>query len=136
MSLPLSLSDAHSGSIKKNIRIKFIFSWVVLFLTFIFCWEMLIFYTLKPCTMMLGVISFVMVYHFKGSGSIIFIAFLSCLLAIVSYLVAMYTYCSVVLPSNLFKTTDFYFSFVQEHFSSIEYSLLMAGTYLAYALKK
>jgi len=136
MSLPLSLSDAHSGSIKKNIRIKFIFSWVVLSLTFIFCWEMLIFYTLKPCTIMLGVIPFVMVYYFKGSGSIIFVALLSCVLAIVGYLVAMYTYCSVVLPSNFFKSADFYLSFVQEHFSSIEYCLLMAGTYLAYTIKK
>jgi len=136
MSLPLSLFAAHSGSIKKNTRIKFIFSWVVLFLTFIFCWEMLIFYTLKPCTIMLGIISFGMIYYFKGSGSVIRITLLSCVLAIAGYLVAMYTYCSVVLPSYFFKTNDFYLSFVQERFSSIEYCLLMIGTYLAYKLKK
>lgn len=136
MSLPLSLPDAHSGSIKKNIRIKFLFSWVVLSLTFIFSWEMLIFYTLKPCTIMLGVISFVMVYYFKGSGSIILIVLWACLMAIVGYLVAMYTYCSVALPFNFFRTADFYLSFVQEHFSSIEYCLLLTGTYLAYKIKK
>ncbi|WP_156026958.1 hypothetical protein [Sporocytophaga myxococcoides] len=85
---------------------------------------------------MLGVISFVMVYYFKGSGSIILIALLSCVLALSGYLIAMYTYCTVILTSNFYTTNDFYLSFVQENFSSVEYSLLMAGTYFAYALKK
>ncbi len=136
MSLPLSLSDPHSGRIKKNIRIKFIFSWIVLFLTFVFCWEMLIFYTLRPCTIMLGCISFGLIYNFKGSGSIFFIALLSGILAIAGYLFAMYTYCAVVHPPDIFHVDNFYLLFVQEHFSSIEYCLLLAGTYLAYSLKK
>jgi hypothetical protein len=135
MSLLLSLSDPHSGNIKKNVRIKFIFYWIVLFLTFVFCWEMLIFYTLKPCTIMLGGISFGLVYCFKGSGSILFIAFLSSILTVVGYLIAMYTYCFVVLTLDLY-VTNFYLSFVQEHFSSVEYCLLLAGVYLAYSLKK
>ncbi|GAL85277.1 hypothetical protein MYP_2506 [Sporocytophaga myxococcoides] len=135
MSLLLSLPDPRSGNIKKNIWIKFILSWVVLFLTFLFCWEMLIFYTLKPCTIMLGCISFGLVYYFKGRGSIFYIALASGIFAIFGYLVAMYTYCSVVIPLD-FYAINFYILFVQEHFSSIEYCLLLAGLYFAYSLKK